>query len=162
MVFDLVLLSTVSGYQMSSLSPLVGMRSQQVRCARRAGRCPTNLGSAAVTSAGVPCRMGMLFCLTSLLGRRCVLHAQVILHGKDSWDSVSAKSSRVFGPRSAPGRTRLWHSSVGAAMRGVTLRSRILQTLCHSLQNFPRKFLVRYGAGHADGADHRAIGHDGA
>src|SRR6267154_3581775 len=33
---------------------------------------------------------------------------------------------------------------------------------CYSLQDFARKFFVRYGAGHADGADHRAIGYDRA
>src|SRR6202040_2403191 len=42
--------------------------------------------------------------------------------------------------------------------RGVTLGSGILQTLCHGLQDFARKPLVRYGASHTDRTDQRAIG----
>jgi len=45
-LFDLVLLSTVSGYQKPILSSLAGMRSQQLGWARRAGRCPAGLISA--------------------------------------------------------------------------------------------------------------------
>ena len=40
------------------------------------------------------------------------------------------------------------------------LASGILQTLCHGLQDFARKLLVRYGANHTDRTDHRAIGQD--
>src|SRR3979490_3087797 len=40
------------------------------------------------------------------------------------------------------------------------LGSGILQTLCHGLQDFARKLLVRYGASHTDCTDQRAIGQD--
>ena len=40
------------------------------------------------------------------------------------------------------------------------LGSGILQTLCHGLQDFARKLLVRYGASHTDRTDQRAIGQD--
>src|ERR1700732_4555845 len=40
------------------------------------------------------------------------------------------------------------------------LVSGILQTLCHGLQDFARKLLVRYGASHTDRTDQSAIGQD--
>src|SRR4029077_10621479 len=42
--------------------------------------------------------------------------------------------------------------------RNVTLGNEILQTLCRRLPDFARKLLVRYGAGHTDRTDQRAIG----
>jgi AraC family transcriptional regulator len=47
--------------------------------------------------------------------------------------------------------------SICAVMLCVTLRSRILQTLCHSLQDFVRKLIVRHSTRHSDGADETAI-----
>src|SRR5258707_12890045 len=44
--------------------------------------------------------------------------------------------------------------------RGSGFTKWILQKLCHGLQDFARKLLVRHCAGHTDGTDESAIGQD--
>ena len=44
--------------------------------------------------------------------------------------------------------------------RGSGFKKRIFQELCHGLQDFPGKLIIRYRSSHAEGAYERAITQD--